>query len=858
MNKRASILHTSCTAIISLLPLTDGTRRRVVWFFAFLWRLLVAFFNIALVLVLALVLAGGWLYYTYGKDLPDPKDIASYRSFENTHIYARDGQTLLYELIDPRAGRRTLVPFERIPLILKDATIAVEDANFYEHPGFDMRGIVRALWLNYQHQGIVSGGSTITQQLVRNILLPTEYRRRDLPESQLYESKLREAILSYRVSREYSKDQIFNLYLNEIYYGAQAYGVEAASEAYFNKHVWELTDGEATLLAGLPQSPTTLNPYKNFEGARTRQRITLDLMVKNGYLTPKQANEIYAQPIMLIPTTTAITAPHFVFYVRDVLEQYYGPDVVYRGGLRVTTSIDLAWQDEAQRIVQQHIAELRERNANNAAVVILSHSGEILAMVGSVDYNDPTVDGQVNVALSPRQPGSALKPIVYAAALQRGWTPATIIWDEPTQFDAGNGLVYTPMNYDNSWHGPQQLRMALANSLNIPAVKALEFVGVDNFVNLASNMGITTFTDPTRYGLSMALGSNEVRLLDLSVAYNTFANGGVYQPPTSILKVENSRGEVLLKPEGPGWKHQVLGPKGEQVAFLINHILSDTQARWYMFGQGNVMELPNGINAAVKTGTSNDWRDSWALGYTPDVAVGAWVGNNDSTPMQEIAGANGAGYIWRDVMLAYYRDRAPQPFPQPEGIVQRTVCAGTGTLAHESCPYTIAEYFIAGFEPKPLNVVYQMVRVAGDGSCLATSYSPRSEVRAVRFAVYPPEFRDWAQRNGVPQPPTDPCPQPQTPQEVVAYIVPLTEKSVASGEQVIIYGTARYAFRLEVGRGYVPMNWMLLGQGGGGVRDGVLGVWHTGNLPTGDYTIRLQVTTPEGFSVVAKDVVTVY
>jgi 1A family penicillin-binding protein len=829
--------------------------QRFFWIVRFFWRLFLAFLHVALVIMLVIAGLGVWVYHHYGKDLPDPQNIASHRSFENTRIYASDGRTLLYELVDPQGGRRTLVPFERIPTVLKEATIAVEDANFYSHPGVDMRGIIRALWLNYKHQQIVSGGSTITQQLVRNILLPPEQRGRDIPEPQLYERKVREAILSYRVSREYSKDQIFNLYLNEVYYGAQAYGIEAAAQVYFNKHVWELTPSQATLIAGLPQSPTVLNPFTNMEGARQRQRITIDLMVKNGYLTPARAEAIYAQPIELAPPTTSIVAPHFVFYVRDMLEKTYGPDLVYRGGLRVTTSIDLHWQAEAQRIAREQIASLQERNAHNAAVVMLSPQGHILAMVGSIDYQNPDIDGQVNVALAPRQPGSALKPIVYAAALQHGWTPATVIWDEPISFDNGNGTVYAPMNYDNSWHGPQRLRMALANSLNIPAVKALEFVGVQNFVRLASRMGLTTLDNPARYGLSMALGSNEVRLLDLTVAYNTLRNRGYYQPPSAILKVENSRGEVLLKPEEAGWEHQVMGHQGEQVAYLITNILSDNQARWYMFGRNNVMELPNGITAAVKTGTSNDWRDSWAMGYTPDVTVGVWVGNNDNTPMHEIAGANGAGQIWHEIMVAYYQNRVPQPFAQPDGIVQRSICAGTGTLAHESCPQTFQEYFIAGVEPSSLNVTYQTVRVAGDGTCLATAYSPPSEIREVTFTVYPEEFRDWAQRNGIPQPPTQPCPQKASSEEAVAYLAPIPPDSVVQNNQVVINGNAHYTYRLEVGAGRHPQSWVLLNQGPGGVKKGLLGVWSTTGFAPGEYTIRLQVTTPEGFTLEASQTI---
>lgn len=805
-----------------------------------------------LVLLLLIVAGGTWLYHEYSQDLPDPQQIGRHRSFETTRLYARDGETLLFELVGPETGHRTVVPFERIPSMLKKATIAVEDVGFYENPGVDLRGIVRALWLNYQNQEIVSGGSTITQQLVRNILLPPEDR------SQIsYDRKIREAMLAYRVNQEYSKNQILGIYLNEVYYGAQAYGVEAAAQRYFGKSVGNLTDGEATLLAGLPQSPTTFNPFTNMAGAKARQRVTLNLMVKYGYLTAQQSEAIYAEPIELVLPTTNILAPHFVFHVRDLLEQRYGPDLLYQGGLRITTSIDLHWQAEAQRLAQQHIQEgangnppLRERDATNAAVVILSPIGEVLAMVGSIDYNNAEIDGKVNVALSPRQPGSALKPIVYAAALQRGWTPATVIWDEPIRYELAGGGVYAPMNYDNSWHGPQRVRMALANSLNIPAVRTLEFVGVENFVEQATRMGITTFNDPSRYGLSMALGSVEVRLLDLSAAYNTFQNSGRYQEPVTILKVTNNRGEVLER-WNPNPGRQVLGDQSEQIAFLISDILSDNQARWYMFGQGNVMELPDGRPAAVKTGTSNDWRDSWAVGYTPDVTIGVWVGNSDNTPMQEIAGANGAGEIWRDLMLAYHHDRMAQPFERPPGVVEQTVCADTGGLASDACPRPITEYFVASTEPHEIDVVYQTVRVGGDGACLAASYTPLSEVREVTYAVYPPTFRDWAKRAGIAQPPDQPCPPPQpTADNAIAALAPLSDTVTAASSQIFLSGTAQFRFRLEVGAGPDPQAWQVISEGAGSVQDGLLGVWKTADFAPGMYTIRLLVTTPEGMDVI--------
>ncbi|NNJ12246.1 penicillin-binding protein [Chloroflexales bacterium ZM16-3] len=814
---------------------------------AFLLRLVLAFIKLSLLLALTLVAGGMWLYYRYGSDLPDPQRISEYRSFETTRIYARDGTTLLYELVGPDAGRRTPVPFERIPQTLKNATIAVEDAGFYENPGVDLRGIIRAALQNYQSGQIVSGASTITQQLVRSILLSPEERG-----ERSYERKLREAILAYRVSREYSKDQILGIYLNEVYYGAQAYGVEAAAQAYFSKHVWELSPAESTLIAGLPQSPTSYNPFENLPAAKTRQRVTIDLMAKFGYLSHAQADQIYNTPITLAPPQTDMVAPHFAFYVRDLLERRYGPDLLYRAGLRVVTSIDMGWQAEAQRVAQEKVAELRAKNASNAGVVMLAPDGEILAMVGSVDYNAP--DGQVNVTLAARQPGSALKPFVYAAALQRGWTPATVIWDTPSEWRTPDGVVYKPLNYDNAFHGPLRLRMTLANSLNIPAVKALEFVGVPNFIEEMSRLGVTTFDDPSRYGLAMALGSNEVRLLELSGAYNALRNGGRSTPPVAVLKVTNSRGEVLER-WAPERGQPILGPQSEQIAYLITSILSDNQARWFMFGRNNVLELPD-IVAAAKTGTSNDWRDSWAMGYSSDVTIGVWVGNNDGAPMDEVAGSNGAGLIWRDLMIAYNQGRPPQPFARPAGIIEAPVCADTGGKAGEACPRPISELFVAGTAPTQVDVVYQKVRVGGDGNCLAQSYTPADQVREVSFAIYPPEFREWAARN-VPQPPTEPCPPPQALAQAVAILNPVGSGDIVSGPQVFISGTARGPFTLEYGRGRNPESWQSIGQNVVAVENGLLGVWLTGGLAPGEYTLRLRVITADGISAADQRIVQV-
>jgi membrane carboxypeptidase/penicillin-binding protein PbpC len=422
-----------------------------------------------------------------------------------------------------------------------------------------------------------------------------------------------------------------------------------------------------------------------------------------------------------------------------------------------------------------------------------------------------------------------------------------VIWDTPTDFVQADGSVYHPLNYDNSWHGPMRLRMALANSLNIPAVKTLQFVGVDNFVEQAAQMGITTFTDPSRFGLAMALGSNEVRLLDLTNVYSTLRNGGREREPVAILQVTDSRGEVLERAT-PDPGRQVLGEHGEQIAFLLGDILSDDAARRYMFGPNNVMELPDGRPAAVKTGTSNEWRDSWAVGYTPDITIGVWVGNSDGQPMQEIAGSNGAGLIWRDLMTLYDDGRPIRQFDRPDGIDETPICADTGSLAVDACPHKQTEWFVAGTQPTVSDVKVVTVKVGGDGNCLAASYTPADQVRERTYAIYPDEFRDWARRAGIPQPPTDPCPQPQVGDAAVARITQPAGSGAITTTQVFVSGTARGSYVLEFGSGRDPTDWKPIVDGVAD-GDGLLGVWITTGLPNGDYTLRLRVSTTDGVAV---------
>jgi 1A family penicillin-binding protein len=620
-------------------PATQGGRN---WLKALLFL-----FVVPILLGMGLAVAAVGTAYSYYVQTAAAIEHFQGATFETTKIYDRNG-TLLTELFDPRAGRRTHVTLDEIPKYLVEATVATEDATFFSNPGVDVRGILRAAWVNLQGGEISQGGSTITQQLVRNVILADEKFDRS------FSRKLREAVLALELTRRYSKEQILEMYLNEVYYGNLAYGVEAAAEAYFGKQAKDLTLSEAALLAGLPQAPTLYDPTINFDVAKERQRQVLNLMVKQGYLTQQEADEAFRQPLNIRRRhDVQMLAPHFVNYVKEILEEKYGPEVVNRGGLTVYTTLDLRFQQLAEQAVRSKLEELRQRNARNAALVAMKPgTGEILAMVGSADFYDETIDGQVNVANSERQPGSSFKPIVYAEAFNKGWGPGTVVLDDRTGFPGGpGGTQWFPRNYDGRYHGYVTLRSALANSYNIPAVKVLQFVGVAQAIDLAHRMGITGLNRGLRwYGLSLVLGGGEVKLVDMVNAYSVFANYGEFVPKTAILKVIDRNGNTLeeLDPQNLP-RTRVLSP---QIAWLISDVLSDNRARTPMFGANSPLRLSR--PAAAKTGTTENYVDSWTIGYTPYLATGVWVGNSDSRPMYEVAGAVGAARVWNAFMEAVF------------------------------------------------------------------------------------------------------------------------------------------------------------------------------------------------------------
>jgi penicillin-binding protein 1C len=631
--------------------------------------------------------------------------VGSRETFETTRIKDRNGQ-LLWEIFGE--GKRTQVPLENIPQDLINATIATEDDTFYENIGLDAPSLVAALIANLRNPADrPQGGSTITQQLVRHIAFDYEERT-----SISYSRKTKEAILAWLMNKRYSKDEILELYLNEIYYGNLAYGVEAAAQTYFGKPSSDLSLAEASLLAALPQSPIELDPLNNYDAAKQRQWLVLNLMVSEGYINQREAEAAYLEPLNFIPQEVSLKAPHFSVYVRQILEEQFGPDVVANGGLQVTTTLDMGYQRLAEFLARQHVSRVGpEHNLTNASLLAIKPgTGEILAMLGSLDYRDEGIDGNVNVALSAQQPGSAIKPLTYAAAFSPtpdgagpAWTAADILWDVPVDYSQFDGTTYSPVNYDNRFHGPVRVRDALANSYNVPAVLLLQDIGVERLVEVAGRMGISSFqADPGRYGLSLTLGGGEVTPLELTGAYATLANGGYRVPPVTILKVENSQGEVLFEYQAPE-PEPVLDPR---VAFLISDILDDDRARVPAMGNQNPLDLP--FPAAAKTGTTNDFRDNWTVGYTPGLVVGVWTGNTDNSEMLNVSGLTGAAPLWSAFMQAVYSDydlmnvlvnavaQPPSEFVPPPGLERREICdLASITIGSTECNLTDSEWFLA-------------------------------------------------------------------------------------------------------------------------------------------------------------------
>jgi penicillin-binding protein 1C len=827
-------------------------RRRIDWSSGLGCVLRMAILGIFSIIAL-IILAGSFMLYQYysivsAEDWPDVGSLyQNSAQFETTRILDRNGN-VLYEILDPTAGRRSYVPLEEMSPYLVAATIATEDKLFYSNPGFDPMGILRAFWQNFNSSETVSGASTITQQITRLLLMDAEERGQ-----RTYMRKLREALLAEEVTRRYTKDEILELYLNEIYYGNMAYGIEAAAQTYFGTSARSLNLAQASFLAGLPQLPAIYDPYSNREAALARQEDVLLLM----FQASQEQDCIFVsnnqQEICIDVGEAALASqelddyefkspdvqiryPHWVNFVRSQLEEMYDPSVIYRSGFDVYTTLDPGLQDAAQKVVSEQVEALANKHVTNGALVLVRPStGEILAMVGSADFYDESIDGQVNMAISPRQPGSSIKPLTYAAAFEKGWTASTLIWDVQSEFPPSGDPndprpPYKPVNYDERFHGPVLLRSALANSYNVPAVKALEFVGIydnpntpeeDGLVAMARRLGITTLTR-NDYGLSLTLGGGDVSLLEMTGAYAVFANGGRKIPPVSISRIIDHQGNIVFEYSTPPGEQAI----SSEHAYLISSILSDNQARTPAFGSNSVLNIP--FPAAAKTGTTNDFRDNWTVGYTPDIVVGTWVGNADYTPMQGTSGLTGAAPIWASFMQTAIQQTTggnPSSFVKPAGIVERVICSASGTEPSQWCPSQTSEIFAA--DQLPLAKGYDLWQKATIDTWTGLLASPDcndftenkmalniSDPWAIKWIKENSAGRSWAEKHGFSEPiffaPTKACSE-NDPRPILSIASP-DDGDLIDENPLDIYGQADatdnfYIYRLEYGRGDDPVDW---------------------------------------------------
>ncbi len=843
--------------------------------FLYLLNAAIALVAVVVVAILGIILTGvgsAYAFYeSFARQLPDPTAIETEQEdFETTKIFDRTGKTLLYEIFDPYRGDRSYISLSEIPEFCRESTIILEDKNFYNNPGFDPEGIGRAFVQNLRGERI-QGGSSITQQLIKNILINEEER------TQLsYTRKVKEVILAIEITRRFSKDQILEWYFNTNGYFNLAYGIDAAARVYFDKPASALSRAECAMLAAIPQNPY-YNPIDNLDIAKNRQRITLNRMVEEGAITAEEADQIYNEPLKVRQEEEQrfdIVAPHFAVHVRKELERaparynISDPEMIYRGGLRVYTTLDLDLNNKAQEIAATHIKQLleEEHNASNACVVsIRPKTGEILAMVGSVDYWDEENDGNVNVCTADpgRQPGSSFKPFNYMTLFSQGvYNAATMVMDVRQSFPDDPNPPYVPENYDptglGKYHGPVRLRNALASSYNIPAVWALSKAGVKNVIATAHRMGITTLNQDY-YGLALTLGGGEVKPLDMAYAYSVWANLGAMagQPvpevdrrpghrtldPVSILRIEDKAGNVIYEYKQPTTE-QIVDPA---LAYLMVDILSDNNARTPGFGANSVLKKDfEDRPIAAKTGTTNNFRDNWTVGFTPQLATAVWVGNNNNEEMKDVTGLSGAAPIWHDVMLYYLQGKPVEEWQRPPGLVDVRVDSLSGLLPSDYTPGSVVELFLEGTEPTQRDNVHQMVRINRENGKLATAYTPPELVEERVYEIYPPVAADWVRENGIPQPPTeyDDSTGPAVNVGPVAIISPRPYEYIKGGQ--IITGNAKadnfQLYRLEVGKGLNPAEWRQLGQDyANQIENAPLEYWDTTAEEEGLYTLQLTV-----------------
>lgn len=661
----------------------------------------------------------GFLYILWvSRDLPTPGRLANGNIKDSTRILDKNGK-LLYSFY--KDYNRIYVPLDQIPQNLRNGTIATEDKDFYRNKGFSLTGIFRGVVLDPLLKRRATGGSTITQQLVKIALLTSE---------RSVARKLKELILAVQVDSKYSKDQILEMYLNNIPYGGTAVGIEAASNLYFNKHAKDLTLAESAFLAGLPQLPTYYSPYSNPDKTYIgRSEDVLNRMKSEGYISQKQVDDSLKTIkgfAFKEKRNEAIKAPHFVMYVRQQVAEMFGENYVNNGNLTIKTTLDADIQDDAEGIVTKEFENFKNYKVKNAAVMVMDvKTGGILAMIGSRDYFNEDIDGQFNAATALRQPGSSLKPIMYATAFEKGYTPATLVMDVKTDFPvndgSGNNTMYAPVNYDGKYRGAVQLRFALGNSLNVPAVKMLARVGVKPVMQKAYDMGISNW-EPTsdhlkNVGLSLVLGGREASLVQITSAYSVFARGGQRKETFGIEEVDDTHGKVLYKHQDKG-QQQVLS---KEVAFLISHILLDNNARTDAFGSNSWLVV-SGRTVAVKTGTTDQKRDNWTIGYTPSYAVGVWVGNNDNTPLDPriASGITGASPIWNKVMSRVLKGTTREEFQKPDNVIDKQIDAFSGGIPIDG-QSTRVEYFVKGTEPTTKSPIYKTLKMSKhDGGKLAS------------------------------------------------------------------------------------------------------------------------------------------
>lgn len=682
---------------------------------------------------LFIFLAITWL----SRGLPNPNQLMDRQIAQSTKIYDRTGETILYEIHGNE--QRTIVDMKEMPEYIKWATISIEDKNFYDHGGISLWGIFRGIvWQKIRGKGI-QGGSTLTQQLVKNAILTPE---------RTIKRKIKEWILAYKIEQKYTKDEILQMYFNEIPYGSTAYGIEAASMRYFNKNARNINIAEAAILAALPQAPSRYSPYgANKELLIQRQHYIIDLMFKQGYIPEAKAEAAKLYELKFKKQTTNIIAPHFVMHVKELLSEKYGEKMIEQGGLKITTTLDLYKQEIAEEIIEKAFEKNKQYNASNTAMVSIDpKTGQVLTMVGSRDYFNEEIDGQVNITTSLRQPGSSLKPLVYASSFLKGYTPNTILYDVVTNFSNNKDEPYEPHNYDSKEHGPVTIRKALAGSLNIPAVKAIYLAGIDNVLNLAEKLNYSSFSERDRFGLSLVLGGGEVKLLEHTNAFSVFAREGVIHPISTILKIEDKDQNLIEE-----FKNKEKNIIDSNVARMINDILSDNQARAYAFGESNWLNLES-RPVAAKTGTTNDYRDAWTIGYTPSIVTGVWVGNNNNTAMKQgAAGGVVAAPIWHDYMKKILGNTPIEYFKKPtikktgKPILDGNIESGetikidkaSGLLATE---WTPKDYI----EEKKINKAHSILYYVNKNK--PTEKQPKNPEKDPQFELWESRVLNWAQK----------------------------------------------------------------------------------------------------------------